>query len=98
MADAADKIATLLADATPKPVDLERLVLAIDRLSRSETLRDSDLRMCCTGATTSVSIDEHETRIVDDKELTQRLVVQASQRRFSRGAWRRFAFGMAHAL
>jgi hypothetical protein len=98
MADAAEKVAALLADAAPRPVDLERLVVAIDRLSRSEALRDSDLRLCCAGATTSVSIGEREIRIVDDEELTQRLVAQASQRRISRGAWRRCAFGMTHAV
>ena len=97
MAEAAEWIAALFADAVPQEIDIERLTKVVRALGRGEELGVSDLRLCCTGATTAVILDRQPFRVVDDDTLTSRLLIQAARHKSSPRVWRRCAFGLAHA-
>lgn len=98
MATVASNVDNLLNATAQDTVDVTRLASAVRRLQGGETLRFSDVVLCCVGAGTPVELDGSPTRIVDSTALT--MLLSNALPPFARDPRRasRLAFAVAHAL
>lgn len=99
MAEAADRVAQILAGAASEPVDPEALARVLAKLSKDEQLSDRELRLACNGATTKAVLDGQRTAVVREDALTNKLLqlVEAAASTSMR-MQRRCMYGLAHAV